>query len=204
MADLCRSYPRVTGLATVFPGEKEVAGILREAFALGLSGVKLHAHVQCFDLSGDEMHEIYEICATHNKPLVIHAGREPKSPGYHCDPHMLCSAEKFEDIIKTYPKLKVCVPHMGADEFEAYERMMEQYDNLWLDTTMTLAEYLPTNYFPNLSAMRADRIIYGTDFPNIPYAWDRELKRLCKLNLPEELLALILGQNAKDLFSIRT
>ena len=80
--------------------------------------------------------------------------------------------------------------------------MLEHYDNLWLDTTMTLAEYLPIDYFPDLSKMRADRIIFGTDFPNIPYAWDRELKRLCQLKLPEDRLALILGENAKHLFSI--
>jgi len=134
--------------------------------------------------------------------LIIHAGREPKSPGYNCDPHVLCSAEKFEQVIQSYPHLRICVPHMGIDEFEAYERMLEHYDNLWLDTTMTLAEYLPTDYFPDLSQMRADRIIFGTDFPNIPYAWDRELKRLCQLNLPEDTLALILGENAKHLFSI--
>ena len=24
----------------------------------------------------------------------------------------------------------------------------------------------------------ADRLLYGTDFPNIPYAWDRELVKL--------------------------
>ena len=63
--------------------------------------------------------------------------------------------------------------------------MLLKYDNLWLDTTMTLADYLPMDYFPELSEMRADRIIFGTDFPNLPYAWDREIKRLVGLNFPE-------------------
>lgn len=202
MADLCRSNSRITGLATVLPGEENAADILKEAFQLGLAGVKLHSHVQCVDLGSEAMHQIYKACTKYNKPLIIHAGREPKSPGYNCDPHVLCSAEKFEQVIRSYPHLRICVPHMGIDEFEAYERMLEHYDNLWLDTTMTLAEYLPTDYFPDLSQMRADRIIFGTDFPNIPYAWDRELKRLCQLNLPEDTLALILGENAKHLFSI--
>ena len=52
MADVCRTYSRVTGLATVLPGEKNAAEILKEAFDLGLAGVKLHAHVQCFDVIG--------------------------------------------------------------------------------------------------------------------------------------------------------
>ena len=68
---------------------------------------------------------------------------------------------------------------------------------------MTLAEYLPINYLPDLSRMRQDRIIFGTDFPSLPYAWDRELKRLCELGLSDDSLALILGENAKNLYSIK-
>jgi len=62
--------------------------------------------------------------------------------------------------------------------------------------------YLPMDYFPKLSAMRADRIMFGTDFPNLPYAWDREIKRLAGLNLPGNTLARILGGNASEFYSI--
>jgi len=204
MADICSSYSQVTGMATVMPGEKDAAAILKEAFDLGLAGVKLHSHVQCFDLISKEMYEIYDTCTQYGKPLIMHAGREPKSPGYRCDPHQLCSAEKLESIIKNYPGLNICVPHLGADEFDAYRQMVERYDNLWLDTTMALAEYLPTTYFPDLARMRTDRIIFGTDFPSIPYAWDREIKKLCQLKLPAQHLSMILDQNARDFYSINT
>jgi len=202
MADLCRSYPRVTGLATVFPGEKEADLILEEAFRNGLRGVKLHCHVQCFDMNSDRMNEIYQVCTSHRKPLIMHVGREPKSPAYPCDPYVLCSADKLEQVLKDFPTLNICVPHLGADEFENYRSMLEKYDNLWLDTTMTLAEYLPMDYFPKLADWRIDRIIFGTDFPNLPYAWDREIRRLYRLNLPEIARARILGQNASEFYSI--
>lgn len=57
-------------------------------------------------------------------------------------------------------------------------QLKEKYNNLWLDTTMTLAEYLPTEYFSRLAEMRVDRVMFGTDLPNLPYAWDRELRPL--------------------------
>jgi predicted TIM-barrel fold metal-dependent hydrolase len=101
-----------------------------------------------------------------------------------------------------YPQLCVCVPHLGADEFEPYRRMIEKYDNHWLDTTMMLAEYLPMDYFPELADFRNDRIMYGTDFPNLPYAWDREIKQLVRQNLSQETLAKILGQNAVEFYQI--
>ena len=80
--------------------------------------------------------------------------------------------------------------------------MIEKYDNLWLDTTMMLAGYLPMNYFPALADFRADRIIYGTDFPNLPYAWDREIKQLVRQNLSDHALERILGLNALEFYNI--
>ena len=203
MADLCRSHEQVTGMATVFPGEAGAGEILGQAFRNGLKGVKLHSHVQCFDMGSQQMHEIYEVCSDHRMPLVMHVGREPKSPAYACDPHTLCSAEKLERVLKDFPHLKVCVPHLGADEFDAYQAMLEKFDNLWLDTTMTLAEYLPMDYFPKLAEMRADRIIFGTDFPNLPYAWDREIRRLVRMNLDDDRLERILGRNAVEFYNIQ-
>lgn len=204
MAGLCSNYPQVTGSATVFPGEHAVEAILDEAFSMGLGCVKLHAHVQSFDVAGEDLREVCHVCQSRNKPLVMHVGREPKSPDYEYlrDPHLLCSAEKLEAILTDFPNLKICVPHAGADEFTAYQHLMERHDNLWTDIAMVLADYFPHCPAPPIAQMRADRIMYGTDFPNIPYAWDRELKRLCRLDLPEDKLALILGENAKEFFAL--
>jgi predicted TIM-barrel fold metal-dependent hydrolase len=199
---LSTPHSRVTGLATVFPGEEDAPAILQEAFQLGLSGVKLHSHVQCFNMESDAMHEVYRMCEENRKPLVIHAGREHKSPAYHCDPYVLCSAEKLERVLRDHPGLRVCVPHLGADEFSAYGKLIETYDTLWLDTTMMMADYLPHTPTMPLRALRPDRVMYGTDFPNIPYAWDRELKRFCELGLPEETASLVLGKNAMEFFGI--
>jgi hypothetical protein len=203
VADLCRRHPRAVGLATVFPGEEGAADILRKAFAGGLQGVKLHAHVQFFDMESDAMAEVYEVCRQEDKPLVMHVGREPKNPSfpYPRDPYEICGAAAVERVLRAFPAVRICVPHLGADEFEPFARLIEQYDNLWLDTAMTLADYLPGTKIPDLRDLRADRIMYGTDFPNIPYAWDREI-RIPKWDLSEDDLALILGGNARAFFSI--
>jgi predicted TIM-barrel fold metal-dependent hydrolase len=202
MAELSQSHPAVSAMATVFPGESHAVDILEDAFQSGLSGVKLHCHVQCFDMNSKQMNEIYEVCTVHQKPLIMHVGREPKSPAYPCDPYVLCSADKLEKVLRDYSDLNICVPHLGADEFDAYRRMLLKYDNLWLDTTMTLADYLPMDYFPDLTEMRADRIIFGTDFPNLPYAWDREIRRLIELKLPDTVLERILGANALEFYGV--
>ena len=203
MARLCNSNRSVMGMATVFPGENDAGLILTDAFQDGLSGVKLHCHVQCFDMNSDSMQEIYQTCKRYNKPLIMHVGREPKSPAYPCDPYELCRADKVEQVLKDHPDLKLCVPHLGADEFDEYRRLIEKYDNLWLDTTMTLADYLPMDYFPDLTQWRVERVMFGTDFPNLPYAWDREIKRLVALNLSDDIITRILGENAVEFYGIK-
>ncbi len=203
MGELCRAYPKqMTGMATVFPGEPDSARILKDAFKKGLAGVKLHAHVQCFDMNSPEMEIIYETCRAGGKPLVMHVSREPKSPAYKCDPHVLCSAVKLQSVLDAFPGLKICVPHLGIDEFEAYKALIEQYDTLWLDTAMALSNYFPVGLPCRLDELRWDRIMYGSDFPNIPYAWDRELKFINAQNHDQAFLKRFLSENAEAFFNI--
>jgi len=205
MSEKCREYEnRVTGMATVFPGEENAEIILQEAFDSGLGGLKLHAHVQCFDMNSEHMNRLYECCRINRKPIVMHIGREPKSTAYGCDPYQLCSAEKLELILKYFPDIKICVPHLGFDEISAYRKLIEKYDNLWLDTTMVITDYFPIEGKINLNDYRSDRIMYGSDFPNIPYAWDRELKELNAADIfSRESLEKISYKNAADFFSIK-
>jgi len=202
MADLCHRYPQLEGTATVYPGEDGADKILTQAFEDGLAAVKLHSHVQCFDMDSPGMHAVYEACQANDKPLVMHVGREPKSPAYTCDPYELCGVMKVERVTRDYPDLKICVPHLGADEFTEFRELIEKYDNLWLDTTMVLCDYLPGIQMPPLDSFRQDRIMFGTDFPNIPFAWDRELKTLVGFGLSDDFLEAILYKNAAELFSI--
>jgi hypothetical protein len=53
-----------------------------------------------------------------------------------------------------------------------------------------------------LRRYRPDRILYGSDFPNIPYPWDRELKKLAAAGLDDDLLERILNRNARELFGV--
>ncbi|RJR46451.1 MAG: amidohydrolase [Desulfobacteraceae bacterium] len=203
MAKTCSHFAgKVTGMAAVFPGEPDADQILREAFSIGLKGVKLHAHVHCFDLNAEEMNQIYALCASEKKPLVIHAGREPKSEAYRCDSYQICSAEKVKRILEDFPDLKLCVPHLGFDEISVYGKLVERFDNLWLDTTMMLAGYFPLDEPIGIERLRMERVMYGSDFPNIPYAWDRELLWVKRSGLKWESLEWLLHGSSSEFFGI--
>jgi len=200
MAALAVQEPRLTALATVLPGEEGAADVLREGFAMGLAGVKLHCHVQCFAPDDPVMAELYEVCVEYDRPMVIHAGREPRSPAYRVDTHAVSGADRVASVLEDHPRLKLCVPHLGADEFDEFARLMERHEGLWLDTTMMLAGYFPMEV--PLAALRTDpsRVLYGSDFPNLPYAWDRELRAL--QDIRADWLEGLVGGNARRLYGI--
>jgi len=80
--------------------------------------------------------------------------------------------------------------------------LLEKYDTLWLDTTMVLTDYFAMPEPIELQEYRLDRIMYGSDFPNIPYAWDRELKRMQDFGLADDELEMVLNKNAVAFFEL--
>lgn len=202
MAAICGDESRVTGMATVYPGEQGADAILGEAFAGGLSGLKLHLHVIGLPLDHPDVMAALAVTAEAGHPAVVHAGREPSSPAYPRDTHEICGVERVERVLRALPSLRLCVPHLGGDEFDEYAALLASCDRLWLDTTMMLADYFPYPERWDLLRRFPERILYGTDFPNIPYAWDRELRRLTTHGIEPADLARILGQNARQLFGL--
>ena len=201
LASLVAGKRHATALATVFPGEPGAERILADAFGLGLRGVKIHCHVQCVPADAPEMDEVAGACAEAGLPIVMHAGREPGSPAYRCDTHAICSVDRVERLLSRHPRLTLVIPHLGVDEYDGYRALLRRKERLFMDTTMMLADYFP-GYPPALDGFPPERVLYGTDFPNLPYAWDRELKNLVQLGLAERDLARVLGTNAAELFGI--
>jgi predicted TIM-barrel fold metal-dependent hydrolase len=203
-AGLARAHPGfVNACGTVLPGEPGAAEIAREALGpLGLCGLKLHCHVQRVAADDPALDPIYRACAEAGKPVVIHAGREPRSPAYGIDTHSICAASRIERVLERHPRLAVLVPHLGADEFGEYAALLERHENLWLDTTMAVAGFFPYGPPEDLVRRHAARLLYGTDFPNLPYAWDREVRRLVEEPLEPPARRALFAENARRLFGI--
>jgi hypothetical protein len=188
---------------TVLPGEPDAAEIAREALGpLDLCGLKIHCHVQRIAADDPRLDPIYAACVEARKPVVIHAGREPRSPAYGIDTHAICDASRVGRALERHPGLRMVVPHLGADEFVEYTALLERHEGLYLDTTMAVAGFFPAAPPAGLVARHASRVLYGTDFPNLPYAWDRELRRLVEEPLSLEQRRAIFSENARRVFGI--
>lgn len=198
---IARRHPQVIPTATVFPGERGAREELRRAFGEGARGVKIHCHVQRVAPDDPRLDEVFEEATRAGAPVVMHSGREPASPAYGVDTRALCSVAAVDRVLTRHPGLTLVVPHLGADEFAGYEALLDRHPGLYLDTTMAIAGYFPGGPDPGLLARRADRLLYGSDAPNLPYAWSRELSVLAgRPDLSAAAARAIVSGNARRLF----
>ena len=200
VVELARNHPEVLPLGTVLPGEPDAEEIVDEALRLGVRGFKLHCHVQQLASDDPRLDPIYARAAAADVPVVIHAGRAPANDAYGIDVAALCSAAATRRALQRHPRLKLLIPHLGADEIPAHLAMMDEFPNLFLDTTMVVGGYFGEAPDPAQLAKHADRILYGSDFPNLPYAWDRELQWVKTQPFAEADRVRLLGENALKLF----
>lgn len=203
VAHLVGRFPKAVGFATVHPGDEDPKGVLDRAFGeLGLKGVKLHCHVQRVAPDDPALDPVYESAVKWGVPVNIHAGKEPYIPAYGFDVRTITGAHRVQRVLHRFGELKMIVPHLGFGETEKFYKLLELYPNLYLDTTMMLAHFFPASVDREALVSHCSRILYGTDYPHIPYEMERELKNLLALELGEEANRRILGQNARELFGL--
>jgi predicted TIM-barrel fold metal-dependent hydrolase len=96
--------------------------------------------------------------------------------------------------------------HMGMPEYEEFVGFAERYDEVLLDTTMCFTDFMGGRDLgrllaPRLDALR-DKVLLGTDFPTIPYAYAHQIDVLADLGLGDDWMRGVCWDNAARLFGI--
>jgi len=198
----------VIPFGSLHPDDENQEGILKKCFDdYGFRGLKLHCHVQKMAPDDERLDTLYQICNDQEKIVLIHCGtgphfKEQPTDGYGYDVTAISGVRRFEKVIKRYPKIKFVVPHLGYEEVEAFIHLLDDYPNLHLDTAMAVADYFPIELNPDWLIQHADRILFGSDFPHLPYPWKTEKDRLLSFNLGTDVEEKILWKNAEKLLSL--
>ena len=222
LAKLVAQYPNVRGLGALHPDDDDPAGLVRRAVEeQGLSGIKLHAHVLGRPMDHPSLFPVYEACLQTGAWLNVHAGSEPAAPGYGYDVRAISGPGPARRVLQRYPELKLIVPHLGIGEPAEFFDMLEVFPNLRLDTTMALSGYfhveglgpganpgsargagLEKRSYVDRRRLVANsaKIMYGSDFPNIPYPVEREVGHILQLELGRRATQDILYRTASAVF----
>lgn len=167
--------------------------------ALIADGVELFkAHLQVGDFAANDplLEPAWGALADSGTPIVLHAGSGP-APGNHTGPAGIA------DVLSRHPSLKVVIAHMGMPEYAEFLDLAGRYDGVRLDTTMAFVDFWdgpsPAEITPRLVDLQ-DRVLFGTDFPNIPYAYAHQIEALQRLDLGDDWMADVLWNNSVKLF----
>lgn len=196
-AGFAERVPDCLHTATFFP-EEGVEAYVAQALEGGARVFKSHLQVGAYDPNDPLLDPVWGLLAEAGVPVVMHCGSGP-APGKHTGP------EPVGRLLARHPRLPLIVAHMGMPEYAEFLALAEAYPRVRLDTTMAFTDFtegftpFPAVERGRLAAL-GDRILLGTDFPNIPYPYAHQLHALERLELGDDWLRAVCHDNAKALF----
>ncbi|MFD0319300.1 amidohydrolase family protein [Streptomyces flavalbus] len=197
--DFARRTPGALHTATLFP-EPDVRAYVGEAVEAGARVFKAHVQVGAYDPADERLDGAWGLLADARVPVVVHCGSGP-APGKHTGPGPVAR------VLARHPRLRLIVAHMGMPEYEDFLDLAEQYEQVRLDTTMAFTDFaerlapFPRRLLPRLTHL-ADRVLLGSDFPNIPYPYLHQLRALERLDLGDDWLRGVCHDNGARLFGL--
>lgn len=194
-AQFADKHPDNLRSGTFYP-EPEAASYVPDLIESGVEVFKAHMQVGNFAADDPHLDTAWASLADAGVPTVLHAGSGP-APGTHTGP------ASVERVLQKYPNLPLIIAHLGMPETMAFFDLAEQYDRVYLDVTMTFVDFWHDPPDEREVARLSDlhnRILFGTDFPNIPYEYAHQVEAIQRLGLGDKWLAAVLWHNAADLF----
>ncbi|PWK72379.1 hypothetical protein BCL76_103615 [Streptomyces sp. CG 926] len=198
-ADFAARTPDCLHTATFFP-EEGVSAYVRQAVESGARIFKSHLQVGGYDPNDERLDPVWGLLAEAGLPIVIHCASGPV-PGKHTGP------EPIARLLARHPRLPLVIAHMGMPEYTDFLDLADRYAEVRLDTTMSFTDFSERMYgFPSGDLGRladlGDRILLGTDFPNIPYPYEHQLAALERLGLGDDWLRAVCHDNGARLFRL--
>jgi predicted TIM-barrel fold metal-dependent hydrolase len=161
-------------------------------------GVKLHLLVQRFYPTDTRLFPLYEMVIERNKRILFHVGNGPIGNEF-------VGLAEFKKLLKHYPSLAVNVAHMGAYEYGGFMELLDDHPGLYLDTAFAFfREFQGMGMFDLGSealVRHGDRIVYGSDFPNLIFPRESEIETLLGYDLSPEFYEGLFYRNGMRLIS---
>jgi hypothetical protein len=196
--DFAARTPDCLHTATFF-AEPSAGADVRRALDQGARVFKCHLQVGDFDPNDPLLDEAWGVLAEARVPVVTHCGSGPV-PGRFTGPAPVAT------LLARHPRLRLVVAHLGMPEYTEFLDLASCHDSVLLDTTMAFTPFIegsapfPAAELPRLRDL-GDRVLLGTDFPNIPYPYPDALESLERAGLGAAWLRAVCHDNAASLFA---
>lgn len=198
--DFAARVPESVHSATFYP-EEGVDAYVAEVIEAGARVFKVHLEVGRFDAREPMLAPVWKRLERERCVVVVHAGSGPV-PGPFTGPQF------FGPVLEACPELRAVIAHMGGPEYREFLDMALRYPNVMLDTTMTFTDFMARaggEYPPDcleVIAGHPERVVLGTDFPNIPHPYAHQLQALERLDLGDDWMRAVCHDNGARLLGL--
>lgn len=198
-AEFARRTPGALQCGTLFP-EPGVGDYVRRALADGAVLFKVHIEVGVFAPDDPLLADAWAALEDAGVPIVVHAGSAPRSGPFTGPAHIRA-------LLDRHPRLTLVIAHLGMPDYDTFADIALQHERVHLDTTMIGTDFteafapMPASYRARLPELK-DRIILGSDFPNIPYPYAEQLTALSRLDLGDDWMRQVLWTNGARLLGL--
>ncbi|WP_066372907.1 amidohydrolase family protein [Herbidospora mongoliensis] len=182
--------------ATFFP-EESAREYVQDALERNTRVFKAHLQVGQYDPRDPLLDPVWGMIADAGVPVVTHCGLGPV-------PGRFTGAGPMTEVLVRHPRLKIVVAHMGLPGYGDFLDLAGRFPDVYLDTTMAFTRFTEKAWpFPSAELPRLldkqDRILFGSDFPNIPYDYAEAVDALVRLDLGDDWLRAVLYGNGVQL-----
>ncbi|UTT67184.1 amidohydrolase [Janibacter sp. CX7] len=194
--DFAARVPEAIHSATFYP-EPGAAEYTQAAIEAGARIVKVHVQVGDYPLDDPRLDEVWPVLERSRTPIVMHAGNGP-APGRFTGPAAV------RDLLERHPRLVLVIAHMGMPDYGDFLDIAREHPDVHLDTTMAFTDFtealapFPTDRLDDLAELD-DRVLFGSDFPNIPYSYEHAVQAVTDLGLGDDWTRAVLHDNAARL-----
>ncbi len=167
-------------------------------YDLHCRGIKLLPSYQHFYMNDHRLYPLYSFAQEINIPVMFHIGSStfPYTKLKYCDPLHL------DEVCVDFPDLNIIACHGGRGFwYETIFFLLNLHKNLHVDIAGLPPKRL-LHYFPDLEK-KADRFIFGTDWPTIPSSIKENISSIEQLPISESSKEKILRSNAQTLLNFR-
>ncbi|ONF64740.1 amidohydrolase family protein [Amycolatopsis keratiniphila] len=201
--EFAERVPEAVPTGTFYP-EPGALSVVDGALRAGARCFKAHVQVGAYDPRDELLDGVWGALADAGVPVVVHCGHGPLRGAY-------TGLRLFEEILIRHPSLTLVLAHAGMPEIDFAFELARKYPRVYLDTTMVGVEFtLRGNPLPpdwqDLLAEFPDRVVLGTDFPNIPYSYATQLQAIAGWaaddRLGEPFLRAVLHDTPAKLLSV--
>ena len=208
--EMGRKYKKLVPLVSFHPDMEEPMDKLMEKYInMGAKEIKFHPMAQGFLPYDERLDIVYGICEEAAFPVVFHCGRVSNARLNN-----YADVENIVPVIKKYRKIPFILTHMADGNIGDVFKIADLYENVYFDTSIVITGYPPLlkvnePSWPDnevveyvIKKIGADRVVFGSDYP-----WgspEHDLPRFMELKLSDWEKSVILGENAIEIFKIKT